>query len=240
MDGIWETLSGRLDYASSVPTPRPDVERVDLRRRDGSPYTMLKNPAGDSGAGSYLRLEPADVELYELMDGRRSVQEILIEYLQRANVFALDRLGRLTAALSANGFFGEEHPPLYQKLFARRARRVLLTRLSLWLRRLIMWDVARWSNVDGPVDVAYRFGGRLFFSRLGGTAVVLFALYGLWVWLEEIRSTRHQLVTIEGSYVLGILAITLLQVLSISVHEAGHALAIRHYGRRVRRARASP
>jgi CRP-like cAMP-binding protein/Zn-dependent protease len=54
------------------------------------------------------------------------------------------------------------------------------------------------------------------------------------VWLREFTSPRHQLFTIEGSYVLGLLALILLQVLAISVHEAGHALAIRHYGRRVR------
>ena len=54
------------------------------------------------------------------------------------------------------------------------------------------------------------------------------------MWIRELGAGRHGLATVNGSYVLGILALTLLQVLSISVHEAGHALAIRHYGRRVR------
>ena len=81
----------------------------------------------------------------------------------------------------------------------------------------------------------YRLGGRLAFTRVGGTALLAFGLYGLWVWSEEVRSPRHQLATLDGSYVLGILALILLQVASISVHEAGHALAIRHFGRHVRR-----
>src|SRR6266542_4308182 len=165
---IWEILRERLDYASFVPAPVRDVERVDLRRRDGTPYTMLKTPPGDSGAGRYLRLAPADVELYELMDGRRTIQEILVAHLERANVFAIDRLARLTANLRINGFFGEEPPPLYEKLFMRRAMRDPITRASMFLRRLVMWDVAHWSNVKGVVDRAYRSGGWLAFTRLGG------------------------------------------------------------------------
>ena len=83
MDGVWEAVRTRTDYAALVPRPRTDIERADLRKRDGTPYTVLKNPAGDSGAGTYVRLEGPDVELYELMDGRRTTSEIIVEYLER-------------------------------------------------------------------------------------------------------------------------------------------------------------
>ena len=232
---IWEILRERLDYASFVPTPLADIERADLRRRDGSPYTMLKNPHGDHGAGRYLRLDPADVQLFLLMDGQRSIQEILVAHLEQAGVFAIDRLARLTASLRVNGFFGEEPPPLYEKLFARRAMRDPIARASVFLRRLVTWDIARWSNADGVVDRVYRLGGWLAFTRVGAVLLVGFGLYGLWLWLQEVRDPTLQLITINGSYVAGILALTVLQVLSISVHEAGHALAIRHYKRHVRR-----
>jgi putative peptide zinc metalloprotease protein len=232
---IWQTLRERLDYASFVPAPLADVERVDLRRRDGTPYTMLKNPHGDGGAGRYLHLDKPDVELYELMDGQRSIQEILVSNLERSGTFALDRLARLTAALRANGFFSEEPPLLYEKLFARRAMRDPIARASIWLRRLVMWDVARWSNANGVVDRVYRMGGWLAFSRAGGALIVAFGLYGLWLWFQEVKDPMLQLATINGSYVAGILVLLVLQVASISVHEAGHALAIRHYKRHVRR-----
>ena len=114
MVDVWDVLRSRLDYASFVPTPLPDIERADLSRRGGGRYTVLKNPHGDGGAGRYARLEPPDVALYELMDGRRSVQEILVEHLERSGTFALERLARLTSALRVNGFFGEEPPPLYE------------------------------------------------------------------------------------------------------------------------------
>jgi CRP-like cAMP-binding protein len=235
MDGIWETLRARVEYATFVPRPVPDFERVDLRRRDGTPYTVLKNPRGDHGAGLYIRLEPEDVALFELMDGTRSIQDILIEGLQRNGVFALARLARLTAALSANGFFGEERPRVYERLALRRALRDPLTRLSLGLRRLITWDIARWSNADALVQRIYRAGGWLAFTRVGAILIGLLGVAGIYAWVSEIRAGRHSLVKVEDSYVLGIVALLLLQVLSVTIHEAGHALAIAHYGRRVRR-----
>jgi putative peptide zinc metalloprotease protein len=232
---LWQILRERLDYASFVPAPVAGIERADLRRRDGSGYTMLKNPHGDNGAGRYLRLEPADVQLYELMDGRRTIQEILVEHLDRAGLFAIDRLARLTANLRVNGFFGEEPPPLYEKLIARRAMRDPIVRASMFLKRLVMWDVARWSNAEGFVDRVYRAGGWLAFTRVGGALIVAFGIYGLWLWFQEVQDPKLQLATIDGSYVLGIFVLLVLQVISISVHEAGHALAIRHYNRHVRR-----
>jgi putative peptide zinc metalloprotease protein len=235
MADVWEILRSRLDYASFVPTPLPDIERAELRRRDGSSYTVMKNPHGDGGAGRYLNLEPPDLALFELMDGRRSVQEILVAHLEGSGVFALERLARLTAAMRANGFFGEEPPLLYEKLRALAARRDPLTVASLWLKRLVLWDIARWSNADHFVDRVYRLIGWLAFTRIGAAVLVLFGLVGLYLWIEETRLPSLQLLTLADSYTLGILALTVLQVVSISIHEAGHALAIRHFGRRVRR-----
>jgi len=235
VDGIWGVLQQRLDYAAFVPRLIPEMERVELRRRDGSAYFMLKNPRGDHGAGLYVRLEPEDMRLVELMDGERSVQDILVTYLERFGSFALDRLARITGVLGTNGFFGEERPPMYEKMRARKAQRDPLTRLSLGLRRMIMWDIAHWNNADRAVGTVYRLGGRLAFTRIGATLLILLTVVGIVVWFRELGLGRHGLVKVQGSYVLGILALIVLQVLSISVHEAGHALAIRHFGRRVRR-----
>ncbi len=235
MDGVYAAIGARLDYSSLVPAPLSGIERADLRKRDGTAYTVLKNPRGEEGAGTYLQLEPADAELFELMDGRRTTADILVEYLGRRGHFALDRLARLTAALAANGFFGDPRVDVYRRLRQHKARHDPLVRASLLLRKLIVWNIASWSNAEPVVDLVYRAGGRLAFTRIGAVVLLLFAATGLVVWFREFTSPRHQLFTIQGSYLLGLAALVLLQVLSISVHEAGHALAIRHFKRRVRR-----
>ncbi|HUG56484.1 MAG TPA: cyclic nucleotide-binding domain-containing protein [Candidatus Limnocylindrales bacterium] len=234
MADVWAVLRSRLDYATFVPRPRSGIERSDLRKRDGSAYTILKNPAGDRGAGTYVRLEPEDLELFELMDGRRDVQAILIEQLERRGHFAVERLARLTATLAANGFFGAERADAYARLRLRRAQRDPLSRAASWLRRLIMWNIATWPNLERPVDVVYRAVGWLAFTRVGALALVAFAIAGLVVWTREFAAPGRSLFALGGSQALAIGALVALQVLSISIHEAGHALAIRHYGRRVR------
>ena len=232
---IYETVEQKLDFGAFVPRPVEGIVRADLRKRDGTPYTVLKNPHGDRGAGTYLSLQQADVELFELMDGAKTTSQILVEHLQRRGFLALDRLAMLTANLAANGFFGDAAIDVYTSLRRRRALSDPLVRAQLFLRRLITWNIAAWENAEGAVDVLYRFGGRLAFTKVGAAVVGLVSLVGLIAWAREFASPRHDLFRVDGSVTLGILALTLSQVIGISIHEAGHALAIRHFGRRVRR-----
>src|SRR4051812_27118912 len=193
MDGIWETIRGRIEYATFVPRLVPNVERAELRRRSGGRYFVVKNPQGDNGAGRYLRLEPEDVALMDLMDGVRTVQDILIASLQNTGSFALDRLARLTSALSANGVFGEEPPRAYQRLMRERAQRDPLTRAALALKRLIVWDIARWNNADAAVAAIYRMGGRLAFTAVGAGLIGIICVAGVLAWLREVGAGRHAL-----------------------------------------------
>ncbi len=235
MDGIWAVLEQRLDFGSFVPRLVPNIERADLRTRDGTPYTVLKNTEGDGGAGTYVRLDAAYLELYELMDGERTTSAILVEHLRRRGYLAVDRSATLCANLAANGFFGEPSVDVYTGLRRRRASRDPLLRLSLLLRRLVMWNVATWANAEGAVDRLYRWGGRLAFTRAGALVVVLASILGIALWAREFTSPHHDLFRVGGSVAWGIVSLAILQVVAISVHEAGHALAVRHYGRRVRK-----
>ena len=234
MEGIWAALAQRLDFGAFVPAPLPDIERADLRSRDGRPYTMLKNPRGGGGAGTYVRLDEGYVELFELMDGKRTTSEILVEHLQRRGYLALDRLAMLTANLAANGFFGEATVDAYARLRWRRAMRDPLARAAYLLRRLITWNIATWRNAERVIDVVYRWGGRLAFTRAGAILILLAAVAGVVLWAREYGSGRYDLFRVGGSVAWGIAALAVLQVALISIHELGHALAIRHYGRRVR------
>ncbi len=234
MTDVWATLAARLDYAAFIPTPNASIERSDLRRGDGTPYAVLKNRDGDGGAGTYLQLEASDIELFELMDGARSVRAIVVAHLVRRGSLALERLARLVAAMRDGGFFGEPPVRLYEHL---RSRRTLgpADRVAALLRRLLQWEVVSWRNADRPVDLLYRAGARWAFTRPAVVALVAFGLVGLGLWLLEFTSQRFQLVNFGGSAVLGVLVLLAIQVLSIPLHEAGHALAVRHFGRRVRR-----
>ncbi len=235
MSDLWSALRERLDYARFVPKLTLDLERFEYRTRAGERRIVIKNPGGDSGAGTYLTLTEADEALLARMEGDRSIQKILVDHLLDTGVFALDRLGRLTALLAANGFFGEERPNVFVHLARRRMLRQPLTRLRNLLRRLVLWPIASWPNADPVAELLYRLGGRVFFTRLGALALGLFIAAGVWVWMQETARPRHDLFRVNGSYTLGLGVFIVLLVVGITFHELGHALAIRHYGRKVRR-----
>lgn len=169
------------------------------------------------------------------MDGQQSVNQILVAHLLDTGVFALERLGRLTALLAANGFFGEERPHVFMRLQRRRAFRKPLTRMRNWLRRMVIWPIASWPNADPAAELLYRLGGRLFFTRIGVVAVTVLLAAGFVLFWQETSAGRHELFRLANSYTWGFIALIVLQVLGVTAHELGHALAIRHFGRKVRR-----
>jgi putative peptide zinc metalloprotease protein len=234
MTDLWKTLAQRIEYASFVPTLHQGIERSDMRRGDGTPYAVLKNPRGDDGAGTYLQLEGPDIQLYEFMDGSRTVRAILLAHLVAGGSLALDRLARLVGALRAGGFFGEPPTLLYERLLARR-RQSLPARAATLLRGVLHWEIAAWRNADRPVDWLYRAGPRFIFTPYVLATLGVLGLGGVVLWAVEFASPRFQLLTFQGSAVLGVVVLLAVQALSIPLHEAGHALAVRHFGRRVRR-----
>lgn len=89
------------------------------------------------------------------------------------------------------------------------------------------------ANVDALVGFLYRAGGRLFFTRPVAVLRGLVALAGLavfgWTWWLGDQSVFLA----NGSYATGALVLLGLNVLALTCHEFGHALAAKHAGRRV-------
>jgi len=105
----------------------------------------------------------------------------------------------------------------------------------MMLRRLIVWHIGAWNNAEPYVDLLYRAGLRAFFTRAGALLLALVTVAGIWAWIIESGRQRHALFTLDNSYTLGLLPLVPIQVIRLTAHELGHALAVRHYGRRVRR-----
>src|SRR5437867_12974182 len=103
------------------------IERVRLRDDE----LMVRAPE-PRGAAGYLRLEPADQALLELMDGTRTPAEIVVENFRRGRGLAFARLSRLLDALRLGGFLVQPAADIYSALserLQREQRRSLFSRL---------------------------------------------------------------------------------------------------------------
>jgi putative peptide zinc metalloprotease protein len=89
------------------------------------------------------------------------------------------------------------------------------------------------GNIDGMLARMYRRFGWYFFTRVG-TYLILALVFGGIVAFSEAR--KHQrLFDVAGAGVWGIIAAVVGYVFALTIHELAHALAVKSYGRRVRR-----
>ena len=115
---LWTWASAQVDKANYRPQSAPEIV---VRRlvEDDTTYYVLKNPP----LGTYLRLSDVDYALWELMDGSRTVKDLVIAYFQRYKSFAFGRVMALVDELHAGGFLTDKPVGVYQQARQQLAER---------------------------------------------------------------------------------------------------------------------
>jgi putative peptide zinc metalloprotease protein len=214
---------------------RPQVRTdVVVRRLEGQGRSLyvLKN----AQAGTYLRLNGREFFLWRLMDGSRSVKDLMFAYFQRYQALAFGLITGLVQALRDGHFLVQSPVNVYEQ--ARAA--VEARSPTRWSDRLVQSFFHREfvvGGLDGPLTLLYRAGLRVLFTR---PVLVLFALLGLsglvafFLALEGGADT-YALLKFGDSYLLGFLALYLANLVTIFLHELAHALTTKRFGREVPR-----
>jgi putative peptide zinc metalloprotease protein len=230
---LWTWARAQVDKANYRPQSAPEIV---VRRlvEDGTTYYVLKNPT----LGTYLRLSDADYALWELMDGSRTVKDLVIAYFQRYKSFAFGRVMALVDELQAGGFLTEKPVGVYQQ-----ARQQLVERdwSHRWQRLANAFVEQEFylQDIDRYVTLVHRLGGRLFFFKPVLGLLTLLALIGIAAFVLLLnRSTYTILAPADYSlsgYVASLLSLLLINLVMIFFHEMAHALTTKHFGREVRR-----
>jgi putative peptide zinc metalloprotease protein len=174
-------------------------------------------------SGAFLRMEADEAALFELLDGQRSVIELLGEAERVVGPAGPGRLVRLIADLADRG--------LLDGVGSTSAPAEPVGRLAQILKpRERVWD-----GVGDYCQRAYHHWGRLFFSPLTVTFLVLFVLAGFAAFAYLIGArygtpfvVAHRLVIGGAVFIAGRFAF-------VAVHEIAHGMALAHYGRRAGR-----
>ncbi|MFD9093570.1 FHA domain-containing protein [Streptomyces collinus] len=205
------------------------------RRRSG---WALKQVPGGRGAprwvlsgsrtGRYLELDERQVFLWHAVDGENTVRDLLFAYADRYGELALPRIESTLAAFADAGLLrGLPGRPQEEQRPAgwRRATRALY-------RTLLRLEVSV-PGLDRLVSRLYRaFGWRLF-TRTGVLTAWLSVAGGLVAFLAA--RGHHCLLDFGGAGALGPVLLVAGYVTALLVHELTHALAVKSYGRKVRR-----
>jgi putative peptide zinc metalloprotease protein len=229
--GLWAAVVERLNPARARPSLRPGIEEAHLVSVRGIRYVMLRSP-DDGGRACYLRLTPEELELARLMDGTRTVARLVADFVRICGRLSPDQVTRVVADLAANRMLEELPVDAFRRL-DRVHRRPWPVRVGRGLLATARGQRMVLANVDPLVGFLYRAGGRLFFTRPVAVLCGLVALAGLgvfgWTWWLGNQSVFLT----NGSYATGALVLLGLNVLALTCHEFGHALAAKHARRRV-------
>ena len=160
-----------------------------------------------------------DAQLVELLDGKRTVAELLVEASNRLGPSGAGRLARLVADFGERGMLDgvaptpvpQEEPGFFARAFKTR-------------EKTFGW-------IPEYFKTAYRHWGRLFFSPLMVTCLVLLSLAGLVVFSYLVGARYGTPFVVAHRLVLGGLVFLAGRFAIVMVHELAHGLALAHYGR---------
>jgi putative peptide zinc metalloprotease protein len=228
---VWQALEASLSPADERPQVVAGIEAAHHATWTGTPYVVVRSCA----AGTYLKLEPREFDLLQLMDGTRTISTLVVEDFQRHRVLSPPRIAGFVEILRSHRFLVESSLDAYRALEAQLRKFDASSLLLRMARGFIQTDFSVY-DVDQRLGAWYRSWGRVFFTRPAVWIGLLLALLGPVFFLLLLSHRRYPLFQTGGSYLLGAVFLTVLGWLALAIHELGHGLAVKHAGRYVHRA----
>ena len=177
----------------------------------------------DLQGGAFVRMEADEAALFELLDGKRTVTELLGESEQLLGAAGPGRLAHLLADLADRGLLdGVGAAPVVPQPESGFAR-VFKPR-----EKSVEW-------VGDYFPRAYHHWGRVFFSPLSVTFMVLFALAGFGGFAYIVGARFGTPFIVANRVLIGGAVFVAGRFALVAVHELAHGLALAHYGRRASR-----
>jgi len=222
---LWERLEERVDPAEFHPKLAGDIEIKEFSPRRGNDYVVIRNPRDLN----HLLLQPEDYDLMKMMDGTRSVKEMVFERFQEQGEVELSSVIDLVHLLYIDNFLDRTYVDL-DKAVRRAIKPVSTAREKA--RGFAKTLTVEWKNADRLPRWLYRHGFDWFYKRWVVALCLVFSLAGLVLFVREARS--HSFPLAGRSLALGFLVLFVLDYFWVFAHELGHALAVVHYGRRIK------
>jgi putative peptide zinc metalloprotease protein len=202
-----------------------------LRPRLRSGHALKRLEAGegedrwvlrDLRSGKFLRLSESDARLLELLDGRRSIPQLLAAAERRDGGDGPARLARLLTELRDRGLLaGDADDTAPPSPAGGRLGRALAPRKLTW---------------EGAGDLfarLYRAGGWVLFTRAAIVTLAALAIMGVGVFGALVAGRYGTPFVVASKIGIGGLVFLVGRFALVAAHEAAHGLALAAVGRRV-------
>lgn len=190
---------------------------------DQQQITILKNP----DTGSYFKLSEEGFCIWQLFDGKNTMQEITLSLADQHNVFAPDVVAALVSKLTKAGFISNIQIIDNKKM----EKRPLWVKAMVNIRRVLEYRVA-FGDADIWIARMYQRYIRYLFTRVGQLILAVITICGIAAFIHE---TPAILAFFSAKHVglLLLIALIPLSLIEVIMHELGHAFAVKAFGREV-------
>jgi putative peptide zinc metalloprotease protein len=225
---LWATLEDRLDFTRRKPRQRDGVEVSRQQTAQGTEYYILHNP----DANTYLKLEPQDYFLWELLDGKHTIRDLAVAYFGRFNAFPFDRLMHLLTQLREKELLEARPVQVFGAVAHHFAAQTPAYRLQRFSESSMQKEFGI-KRADGFFDALYRRVAWPLFRRQAAPVYGAVILVGLALFVRLLLSGAYPLSSAAGSLGRGVIILLVATYTMTFFHECGHALSCKAYGRRV-------
>jgi len=223
---LWDELREKIDVGEYRPKLAPDLELKVFRLKWGNDYAILANPRDLL----HYRLELWEVDCLPLMDGTRTVKDIVIERFTDSGEMELSGVADLVYQLRIGNFLTDT----YEDLMASVKRALEPPSARATARQFARTLSVEWNGANRLVEWNYRHVFRYFFRPWLALSALVAALAGGLAFISLYRSGRFSLSAESAASVSLILLV--MDYFLTYMHELGHAVVMTHYGRKVKSA----
>jgi putative peptide zinc metalloprotease protein len=191
-----------------------------LEASEGPRRWVLKDLTG----AKFVRLSDVDAQLLELIDGQRSLSDLVRAAELRLGEDGPALLARLLAELGDRGLLAGVEGPEAEVEPAGLTRRLLKPREKAW------------SGAGRQFERLYRGGGRILFTRPALALIGLIAIAGVFVFAFLVAGRYGTPFVVAKKVGLGGVVFLLGRFALVAAHETAHGLAMARFGRPVQKA----
>jgi CRP-like cAMP-binding protein len=221
---LWSRLGTLVDPGEYRPKLAADIEVKRFTQRSGEDYYMLANPRDLV----HYKIQGPDYELVKLMDGTRTLKEIVIERFSDSGEMDVGGVADFVYQLRSENFF--EDP--YDDVEAVVHRAMHPSHRHEKLRQFLTNLRIEWKNPQAPVKWLYDHGLRYALTKPFVLLALIVSIGGIFAFVANYRSDLFGLT--GKSLAVGFFVLLAIQYFMILIHELGHALVLVHNGRRLK------
>jgi putative peptide zinc metalloprotease protein len=223
---VWDRFTECAGLGSYVPILRADLTWARLTTRHGKPNIMLADRPR-----KYLRIGERDDYLAQRMDGTRRVSDLVVDYFDKFGTFGLKQVSDLVTILRQAGFLTDPPRDVWKDL-AERLNPAIKPPERRWTEGTAMRLRFPLRGIDGFVT-RYHDMVRWIFSPPFLIFSVVVSVLGFAAFVKLLVQGKDPFAPIAGSGVAAIVAFAVAYYFTIFIHESGHALTTKHFGRMV-------